>query len=174
MESRSVRQLLDSVDPACGYDVDRGAAPLREAIAARYGVPAEQVMITHGAQEALYLLYAALLRPGDEVVVRTPGWQQTTDLPARFGALARGAAIDVETGDADGAARTVAELTPDTRMIVLNSPHNPTGLAWDEAQWKTLETGLGRSDVLVVNDEEYLTDESASTLHRIPGSAVVS
>jgi aspartate/methionine/tyrosine aminotransferase len=173
MESRSVKHLLESVSPACGYDIDRGAAPLREAIAGRYGVPANQVMITHGAQEALYLLYAALLRPGDDVVVRSPGWQQTTDLPVRFGAATRDATIDIADRDSDGATRTLEQVTPNTRMIVLNSPHNPTGLAWDDGQWKTLAEGVP-GGVLVVNDEEYLTDETASTLHRVPGSAVVS
>src|SRR5262245_10043532 len=99
MESRSIADLLERVAPQGGYDIDRGSAPLREAVANRYGVPAEQVLVTHGAQEALYLVYAALLNRGDEVVVRTPGWQQTTDLPPRFGARVRAVEIDIPSGD---------------------------------------------------------------------------
>jgi aspartate/methionine/tyrosine aminotransferase len=92
----------------------------------------------------------------------------------RFGAAARDATIEIGTRDADGAARTLEQVTDDTRMIVLNSPHNPTGLAWDEPQWKVLAEGVRGTGVLVVNDEEYLTDEAASTLHRVADSAVVS
>jgi len=143
MEPRSVQDLLPNVDPRCGYDVDRGAGPLRAAVASRYGVAAEQVLITHGAQGALYLLYAAILNAGDEVVVRSPGWQQTTDLPARFGATARTVAIAIADGDRDGASRTVQALSAATRMLVLNSPHNPTGLAWNGRQWASVAAAVG-------------------------------
>jgi len=174
MEARSVQDLLPNMDPRCGYDIDRGAGPLRAAVASRYGVAAEQVLITHGAQEALYLLYAAILNAGDEVVVRSPGWQQTTDLPARFGATARTVAIAIAGGDRDGVSRTVQALSPATRMVVLNSPHNPTGLAWDAPQWASIAAAVDGRDVLVVNDEEYLTDESRSTLHIVPNSCTVT
>jgi len=174
MEARSVEGLLADLDPKAPYDRDRGSEPLRQAIADRYGVTADQVLITHGAQEALYLSYAALLEPGDVVVARTPGWQQTLDLPARFGASTQSVAIDLSNNDLDGAARTVAAFGPKTRIALLNSPHNPTGLAWDEAYWKTVAAGLAEHDVLLINDEEYVTDESQSTVRSVPASATVS
>jgi aspartate/methionine/tyrosine aminotransferase len=173
MEARSVDRLLPDLDPKAPYDRDRGSEPLRQAIADRYGVGADEVLITHGAQEALYLSYAALLEPGDVVVARTPGWQQTLDLPARFGASTRTVPIDLSTSDSEGAARTVEAFGPDTRIALLNSPHNPTGLTWDEAYWKTVAAGLAEHDILLINDEEYVTDESQSTVRSVPGSATV-
>ena len=67
------------------YGVDRGSPELARLMAERYGGPAERVVITHGAQEAMYLLYCTLLRPGDRVVAFRPGWQQSWDAPARLG-----------------------------------------------------------------------------------------
>lgn len=174
MEARSVEQLLPDLNPMAPYDRDRGSEALRQTIADRYGVGADQVLITHGAQEALYLSYAALLEPGDAVVARTPGWQQTLDLPARFGASTRTVEIDLSTNDSDGAARTVAAFGPRTRIALLNSPHNPTGLVWDETYWKTVAAGLAEHNVLLINDEEYVTDETQSTMGSVPASATVS
>ncbi|TWP53798.1 pyridoxal phosphate-dependent aminotransferase [Lentzea tibetensis] len=170
MESQSVEPLLPEMTTKAGYDVDRGAGKLRAAVAECYGVPAEQVLITHGAQEALYLLYAALLEPGDEVVARAPGWQQTLDLPARFGATTVSVDYDLTDGDARGGERVAEAVGPRTRMVVLNSPHNPTGLTFADHQWEP----LAATDTLVVNDEEYLTDFGRSVVHHVPGSCSVS
>jgi aspartate/methionine/tyrosine aminotransferase len=170
MESHSVEPLLPEMTTRAGYDVDRGAGELRQAIADHYRVPAEQVLITHGAQEALYLLYAALLEPGDQVVARSPGWQQTLDLPARFGATTKIVDYDLTDGDAHGGDRVAAAVGQGTRMVVLNSPHNPTGLSWADHQW----AALAERDVLVVNDEEYLTDFDRSVVRHVPGSCSVS
>jgi aspartate/methionine/tyrosine aminotransferase len=170
MEAHSVEPLLAEMTTKAGYDVDRGAGKLREAVAALYRVRPENVLITHGAQEALYLLYAALLEPGDEVVARGPGWQQTLDLPARFGATTKTVDYDLTNGDADGGARTAAAVGRGTRMVVLNSPHNPTGLTFGDAQWEPLSA----TNTLVVNDEEYLTDFGRSVVQHVPGSCSVS
>jgi aspartate/methionine/tyrosine aminotransferase len=175
MESRPIGDLLDGVERGCGYDIDRGAAALRTEVADQHGVPAERVLITHGAQEALYLVYAALLRQGDEVVVRTPGWQQSIDLPPRFGATVRAVDIDIPGADADGPHRTARQIGSATRMAVLNYPHNPTGLDWDREQWRSFaaELAVTDRDVLIVNDQEYLTDYATSTLQTLPDACVV-
>lgn len=177
MESRTITALLPELDPRCGYDIDRGAQPLRELIGGLYGVGGDQVLITHGAQEALYLLYAAFLDSGDEVIARSPGWQQTIDLPLRFGAHTTTVGFDLRdtaAPDADGGARVAAAIGPATRAVVLNSPHNPTGLTWPDRQWAPIADAVAGRDVLVVNDEEYLTDLSHSIVRHVPGSCAVS
>ncbi|GLZ35187.1 aminotransferase [Lentzea sp. NBRC 105346] len=168
MESHSVEPLLAEMTTKAGYDIDRGAHKVREAVAELYRTNPENVLITHGAQEALYLLYAALLEPGDEVVARTPGWQQTLDLPKRFGATTKTVEYDLGDLDVHGGVRTAAAVSEKTRMVVLNSPHNPTGLTFTDDQLAPFR------DTLVVNDEEYLTDFDRSVVHHVPGSVSVS
>jgi aspartate aminotransferase len=115
------------------YTAGAGIAPLREAIFRKLTtenrIPLDgphQVLVTNGAMHALYVAFRALLDPGDEVVMPDPTWTETADNVL----LAGGVAVRVPLSPP--AYRYTADLvapylTPRTKAVVLNTPHNPTG-----------------------------------------------
>ncbi|MCX4728900.1 capreomycidine synthase [Streptomyces sp. NBC_00963] len=107
-----------------------GGRNLRAALADRWtGGDSERVMVTHGSSEAIWLVMQTLVRPGDDVIVVDPAYQQLHDI-----AVARGCRLrrwDLSSGDGfaadtDRLRKLVAAERP--RMIVVNFPHNPTGI----------------------------------------------
>ena len=104
-----------------------GYPPLREAIAARYGVGAEMVVAAAGTSMANHLAMAALVDPGDEVIVETPVYEPITATARYLGADVRFVERRFENAfavDPDDVARA---MTPRTRLVVLTSLHNPSG-----------------------------------------------
>ncbi|MEV5945397.1 aminotransferase class I/II-fold pyridoxal phosphate-dependent enzyme [Streptomyces sp. NPDC051993] len=149
-------------DLVLDYGNNRGEDRLRALVADGYGRDADEVGITHGAQEALYLLYRALLRPGDHVVAFTPGWQQAWDVPA-----AAGCRVDLVGTTSEGRpdVAAAAELIgPDTRAVVLNSPCNPTGRRAAADDTELLLAVLRRHGCYLVLDEEYVADLRGDSL----------
>jgi aspartate/methionine/tyrosine aminotransferase len=144
------------------YGTDRGTERLGGLIADRYGREPSEVGVAHGAQEALYLLYRTLLRPGDEVVTFMPGWPQAQDVPASIGCH-----VNLVLNDPSGGAdigRAMELLGPRTRMVVLNSPCNPTGRRVSAGQVAELAAWLRRYGTFLVLDEEYVADLRAESL----------
>lgn len=142
------------------YGADRGTPELTKLIAERYRGQADHVVVTHGAQEALYLLYCTLLRPGDRVVAFRPGWQQAWSVPQRLGCQVQ----LVELRDdfsIDLAALSALEDTG-LRLITLNSPSNPTGRRMREHELSAILALAQRSGAYIIADEEYLLDLSES------------
>jgi aspartate/methionine/tyrosine aminotransferase len=111
-----------------GYSEARGTEALREQIAATYARgDGEHVLVTTGAIEANFLLFNQLLEPGDHVVAPYPAYQQLYTVPAAIGCDVSHWKVGPETGyryDVDALERLV---TSKTRLIVVNTPHNPTG-----------------------------------------------
>ena len=112
---------------------DNGYRPLMDAIAARYGVDPDRVTTAGGTSGANFLVFAALLEPGDEVLVERPGYDPLLGAARMFGART----VRFERAFADGYAldpdRIRAAMTPRTKLIVITTPHNPTGVAADRA-----------------------------------------
>ncbi len=138
-----------------------GLPELRHAIAQRFArrtlVPfeADEVVVTTGAKFALWATFQALVGPGDEVVVPTPAW---VSYPAQI-ALAGGRAVSVARRfedafrlDPDAIA---SAITPRTVGLVLNSPHNPTGLIDPPEVLAALAELAIRHDLWIVTDEIY-------------------
>ena len=163
-------QLSVPADLELNYGVDRGSAELRALVARRYGGDAERVVITHGAQEALYLLYATLLRPGDRVLAFCPGWQQATEAPARLGAevlvsdLTEDFALDLD--------QIAAFAAGGLRLITLNTPGNPSGRRISATELAAVLEIAERADAYVLADEEYLVDLTESVA--LAGARAVS
>jgi capreomycidine synthase len=105
-----------------------GCLGLRQAIADRWmgGDPA-CVMVTHGASEAIYLTMTALLVPGDEVVAPEPCYQQLYAISESIGCKVIRWRLPASEHPLDSADELMRLVTPRTRMVVLNFPHNPTG-----------------------------------------------
>lgn len=140
-----------------GYTVTQGLAPLREALQARidreYGHPDRKVIITSGTSGGLTLLMLALIDPGDEVLIFDPYFVMYPALTRLVG----GVPVIVETyPDFRIDVNRVADaITPRTRMILLNSPANPTGVVASEEEVRGLVELAERHDLLLVSDEIY-------------------
>jgi aspartate/methionine/tyrosine aminotransferase len=133
-----------------------GYAPLIEAIAAHYAVNPAQVTTAPGASGANFLACAALLEPGDDVLVETPGYDPLFGTPRLLSAHVKHFTRDFAGGFSLDPDRVRSAMTPRTRLIVLTSPHNPSGVVADPAA--LAEVGriaqANRAHVLV--DEVYV------------------
>ncbi|MEV6361923.1 pyridoxal phosphate-dependent aminotransferase [Nocardia asteroides] len=145
------------------YPPGRGVPVLRQAIAddraRRYGTaydPGTEILVTVGATEAISAAMLGLVEPGDEVVLIEPYYDSYAAAVALAGARRRTARL-VADGD-----RFVLDLdslraaiTPKTRMLVINSPHNPTGSVLDRAELTAIAELACAHDLLVLADEVY-------------------
>lgn len=147
----------------CPYTPNAGFAQLREQVAAYHALPgrgaAENVCITVGSEEALYLGIKVLVDAArDEVVIVEPCYLAYPKLCALEGIRHRTVAMDPADGFRPSAARVLQALGPDTRLIILNSPANPTGRVWPLAELRALADGLAArpgEPVWVLSDEVY-------------------
>ena len=129
------------------YTQNFGIPPLRDAIAAYVGAlhrptAADNIAVTASGMSALMLAVEALVAPGDRVVVVTPLWPNLVEIPKILSANVECVALSCRDGawtlDLD---RLLAALTPDTRLLLVNSPNNPTGWTLTRA------TSSGRSSI---------------------------
>lgn len=139
-----------------GYSEACGTLELREALASTYTRgDAGHMLVTTGAIEANYLLYTVLLSPGDHVIAPYPAYQQLYEVPRAIGCDVSLWHVGPETGyryDVDALERM---LTTKTRLIVVNTPHNPTGAMLapaDAARVYALAESVGAR---VIGDEAY-------------------
>ncbi len=138
-----------------------GVAPLRQAIAEKvlrcYGreVNADtEITVTSGATEALFNAIHAVVRPGEEVIVLDPAYDSYEPAIELAGASAVHVPLDPQTFSVDWD-RVRAAITPRTRLLMINSPHNPSGAMLDEGDLRTLATLLEGTDIFLVSDEVY-------------------
>ena len=159
-------QLIDAVERHMReghnqYAPMLGVSALREALARKiellYGRnydPATEMCVTSGATEGLFSTLTALVRPGDEVLVFQPAY----DSYAPAIQLSGGTPVYVTLRrpdyciDWDEVRRAI---TPRTRVILVNTPHNPTGMVLDQDDIRELERVLEHTDAFVVSDEVY-------------------
>ncbi len=138
-----------------------GAKPLRDAIAAkiamlyghRYNADTE-ITVTAGATQAIFTALLAIVHPGDEVIVLEPCYDSYAPNVQMAGGTVVRVALKPGSFRPDFAAIEQA-LTPRTRAIVINTPHNPTGTVWTPAEMRQLAALLDGTEVLVISDEVY-------------------
>jgi aspartate/methionine/tyrosine aminotransferase len=141
---------------------DNGYAPLLEAIAGRYGVSPAQVTTAQGCSGANFLVYAALLAPGDDVLIEEPGYDPLLGAPRLVGANVVRFKRDLADGFALDPDRVRAAMTPRTRLIVITSPHNPTGAVADRPTLEAIGDTAANHGAYVVVDEVYLDTVDAN------------
>lgn len=138
-----------------------GMPVLVEAIAAiaarRHGLhfdPMTEVTVTHGATEALFATFQALLDPGDEVVFFEPFYDSYRAGVAAAGGVSRVVTLETPALELDHDA-VAAAITPRTRILLVNSPHNPTGKVFSRPELESLAELCVRHDLIAVSDEVY-------------------
>jgi aspartate/methionine/tyrosine aminotransferase len=107
---------------------ENGYAPLVDAIARRYGVSADRVSTAQGTSGANFLVCAALLEPGDDVLVERPGYDPLLGTPRLLGARTIRFDRDFDAGYLIDPDRVRYAMTPRTRLIVVTTPHNPSSV----------------------------------------------
>jgi aspartate aminotransferase len=143
------------------YTPAAGIPALRQAVAAdfmrRAGLPttAAQVVVSNGAKHALHNVFSALLGPGDEVIVPTPYWVSYAELIKLTGARPVLIETRIEDDFKLAPAALTAALTPHTRMLLLCSPSNPTGVVYTPEELGDLADVAIGADLAVVADEIY-------------------
>jgi len=120
-----------------------------------YEVEAAQVLVTNGGKQAIYEAFATILDPGDEVIVPAPYW---TTYPEAI-RLAGGVPVEVLADETQGYKVTVAQLeaarTPKTKVLLFNSPSNPTGAVYDQAEVEAVGRWVAEHGLWVLTDEIY-------------------
>ena len=161
----SVQALRDGVTrygPAAGDPVLRQA--IAHKISAENGVPttASEVLVTNGGKQAIYNLFQVVLNPGDEVLIPAPYWLSYPEMARLAGAQPVAVPSSARTGFKPDLDALEAAITPATRLLVVNSPGNPTGHVLSLEELELLADLLRRHPrLLVMTDEiyEYLVDE---------------
>ena len=159
-------KLLDAVNDAMRaghnqYPPMSGWPALREAVAAkiehlhgrRYDANAE-VTITAGATQAILTIILATVHQGDEVIVLDPCYDSYVPNIELAGGVPVRVPLTPGTFRPDFA-RIAAAITPRTRLLIINSPHNPSATIWTDAEMRQLEALLAPTNVLLISDEVY-------------------
>jgi aspartate/methionine/tyrosine aminotransferase len=133
-----------------------GYAPLQERLAQHCGVPSDCVVAAAGTSMANHLAMAAVLEPGDRVLIEQPTYGPLLDVAHYLGARVGTFARRFEDKFAVDVAEVVAALTPDTRLIVLTNLHNPTGVMIERDTLRELGAIAVDRGIHVLVDEVYL------------------
>ncbi|RDT44115.1 pyridoxal phosphate-dependent aminotransferase [Citrobacter freundii] len=138
-----------------------GVQPLREAIADKtadlYGYKPDansEVTITAGATEALYAAITALVRPDDEVICFDPSYDSYAPAVELSGGVVKRIALQPPSFRVDWQAFS-ALLSDRTRLVILNTPHNPSATVWHQADFDALWQAIKEREIFVISDEVY-------------------
>ncbi|MCD6665787.1 MAG: pyridoxal phosphate-dependent aminotransferase [Hydrogenophaga sp.] len=179
-------RLIDAVTKAMReghnqYPPMPGVPALRQAMAAKmqalYGLPCDpdtDITVTAGATQAILTAILAVVHPGDEVIVLEPCYDSyVPNIELAGGKVVR---VPLVPGsfrpDFDAIA---AAITPRTRALIINSPHNPSGQVWSADDMRRLDEMLAPTDVLLISDEVYehmvFDGQAHQSAARYPGLA---
>ncbi|QDX31060.1 pyridoxal phosphate-dependent aminotransferase [Dickeya poaceiphila] len=138
-----------------------GVAPLRQAIAEKtatlYGWQPDadsEVTVTAGATEALFAAISALVRPGDEVVCFDPSYDSYAPAVQLAGGVLKRIALQPPAFRVDWAAFS-ALLSDRTRLVIVNTPHNPSATVWQQDDFRQLWQAIASRHIYVLSDEVY-------------------
>ncbi len=177
------REILEAaakavVEGSNQYAPSRGIMALREAVAAHYNrhfgqeLDADQVCVTSGATEALGSAILAAIEPNDEVIILTPAYDSYAPMIRRAGAMPIEVALrppewQIERGAIE------RSITPRTRAILLNNPHNPAGRLFGPDELEIIASLAREHDLIVISDEVWehivLDSRQFTPLATLPG-----
>ncbi|NJM18080.1 MAG: pyridoxal phosphate-dependent aminotransferase [Richelia sp. RM2_1_2] len=143
------------------YGSAAGEPELRRAIANKLksenhlDYQAENIIVTNGGKHSLFNLMQALIEPGDEVIIPAPYWVSYPEMVKLVGGNPVIVMTDEKTGYKIEPEILRSAITSKTKLFVLNSPSNPTGMVYTPAEIKALAEVIVEKDILVVSDEIY-------------------
>lgn len=151
------------------YAPTPGIEPLRQALAdkylADYGLQyaPSQFVVSPGGKFSCYLTILAICSPGDEVIIPAPFWVSYPEMVKLAGATPRLVLADDSTGFKLSPAQLEAAITPKTRLLIINSPSNPTGAVYTKPELEALVEVALRHNLYILSDEiyEHLTYDGA-------------
>jgi len=167
---------IDAIhDGQTRYTAVDGSAALKQAIQSKFArendlhFELNQILVSSGAKQSLYNLFSAVLNAGDEVVIPAPYWVSYPDMALLADALPKVIEADQSQRFKITPEQLDAAITERTRIVVLNSPSNPTGVAYSRAEFEALGAVLRRyPEVLIASDDIYehilWTDEGFSNI----------
>ena len=154
-----------------------GIMPLREALAEKYraengieSAVATSVVVSPGGKFSCYLAMVAVCQPGDEVLIPTPYWVSYPEMAKLTGATPKFVDAGIDTGFKITPDQLRAAITPKTKLLVLNSPSNPTGAIYSPEELRAIMDVVLETGIFVMSDEiyEYLLYDGAQ--HVSPAS----
>jgi aspartate aminotransferase len=143
------------------YAPTPGIEPLRQAIAEKYAadhgmkITPAQVIVSPGGKFSCYLAILATCSPGDEVIIPAPYWVSYPEMVKLAGAVPRFVLADDTTGFRLTPAMVEDAITPKTRLLILNSPSNPTGAVYSRAELEAIVAVALRHNLYILSDEIY-------------------
>jgi aspartate aminotransferase len=160
--SIAVEAAIQSLrDGMTRYTPVTGMPQLREAVAAKFNrengiaCKADDVLITSGAKHAIFNALLAMIEDGDEVVIPAPYWTTYPELVRFLGGKPVIVTTLPETGFKMLPGQLEASITNRTKLVILNSPCNPTGAAYSEVELEALGATVLKHDLYVLSDEIY-------------------
>jgi len=143
------------------YTASSGIPELRQAVADKFKVDngvdykSTQIVVSNGAKHSCYNAILATVQPGDEVVIPSPYWLSYPEMVR----LAGGEPVFVQTKEENGWKMTPDEfqdaMTPRTKMVIMNSPNNPTGAVYTREELEAIVEVAAGEDILILSDEIY-------------------
>ncbi len=177
-ESRTIADLLELEPDAhqrllkcwCGYTEPPGGGELRQAIAPCYQQTGpDDVIVVSCAEEGIFLLYHAVLRPGDHVIVETPCYESALEVARTTGAEVSRWQRRYEDGWAHDLDALAGLLRPTTRLLYINQPHNPTGTLMSRPMFEKV-IDLARAYGLVLFSDEVYRELEHDPADRLPAA----
>lgn len=144
------------------YTAVDGIASLKQAIARKFSsenklsYEPSQIVVSNGAKQSFYNLAQALINPGDEVIIPAPYWVSYPDMAVLAGAVPVFVNTTVKQHFKITATQLEQAITPKTRLLVINSPSNPSGMAYNAQELKALaEVLLRHPNIIIATDDMY-------------------
>ena len=159
--SPKLKDFLADLDPEMSLDWSGksffGLPELRERVVETqgYDISSDDIMITAGTNEANYLVITQTISPGDEVVMDAPSWPQVYELCKAYGAKIKLVKRKEELGWGIDLEELKAAVTPNTKLIFVNSPNNPTGAVFSEDEMERICEIARANDAYLLSDEVY-------------------
>lgn len=143
------------------YTTNQGLLPLREMIASRYSeeknihLSADNVIINIGVAQAIFQSMFSVLQPGDEVLIPDPGYPAFINIAKMLGSKPVAYPLFLDNAFSLMAQDLIPKITKKTKLIILNSPGNPTGGIHRLSELETLASRLKNTDIAILSDEVY-------------------
>ncbi len=163
--------ICNNLNHNLNYGLDKGNNKLRQSIKNIYTVK-KNIIITHGAQEALFLFFLTNLGKRDHVISFKPGWDSIWKGPKKLGIKVTLLKLDPFTSLNLNELKNT--INNNTKAIIINNPHNPTGYIMTKKENKELIKIAKKFNLILVYDDEYSTDMDKSIIHSYNKSISIS